>query len=47
MMDMLAVADASVDAVFFSHNIEHLHPHEAPPELKEFLWDLAKVHFPG
>jgi hypothetical protein len=30
MLDMSAVADASVDAVFSSHNIEHLYPHEAP-----------------
>jgi len=37
MMDMLAVADASVDAVFSSHNIEHLYPHEVPLVLKEFL----------
>lgn len=37
MLDMSAVADASVDAVFSSHNIEHLHPHEVPLALKEFL----------
>ncbi len=28
MTDMSAVADASVDAIFSSHNIEHLYPHE-------------------
>lgn len=37
MTDMSAVADASVDAVFLSHNIEHLYPHEVPQALAEFL----------
>lgn len=37
MLDMSAVADASVDAIFSSHNIEHLYPHEVPVALKEFL----------
>jgi SAM-dependent methyltransferase len=37
MLDMPAVASASVDAVFSSHNIEHLYPHEVPVALKEFL----------
>lgn len=37
MTDMSAVADASVDAIFSSHNIEHLDPHEVPLALKEFL----------
>lgn len=37
MTDMGRVADASVDAVFSSHNIEHLYPHEVPVALKEFL----------
>jgi len=37
MTDMSAVADASVDAVFSSHNIEHLYPHEVPVALAEFL----------
>lgn len=36
MMDMSAVMDASVDAVFSSHNIEHLYPHEVPLALAEF-----------
>ena len=36
MTDMSAVADASVDAVFSSHNIEHLYPHEVPVALAEF-----------
>ncbi|MCW2274971.1 methyltransferase domain-containing protein [Rhodoblastus acidophilus] len=37
MTDMAAVEDASVDAVFSAHNIEHLFPHEVPRALKEFL----------
>ncbi len=37
MTDMSAVADASVDAIFSSYNIEHLYAHEVPVALKEFL----------
>lgn len=37
MTDMAAVASGSVDAVFSSHNIEHLYPHEVPVALREFL----------
>jgi protein O-GlcNAc transferase len=37
MTDMSRVADSSVDAIFSSHNIEHLYPHEVPHALKEFL----------
>jgi len=37
MTDMSAVADASVDAIFSSHNIEHLYAHEVPVALAEFL----------
>ncbi len=36
MTDMSGVADASVDAIFSSHNIEHLYPHEVPKALAEF-----------
>ena len=36
MLDMSAVQDASVDAVFSSHNIEHLYAHEVPVALGEF-----------
>lgn len=36
MTAMPAVTDASVDAVFSSHNIEHLYPHEVPLALAEF-----------
>jgi SAM-dependent methyltransferase len=35
--DMSAVHDESVDAIFTSHTIEHLYPHEVPIALKEFL----------
>jgi predicted SAM-dependent methyltransferase len=37
MTDMSAVALGSVDAIFSSHNIEHLYPHEVPIALREFL----------
>lgn len=36
MTDMSTVADRSVDAIFSSHNIEHLYPHEVPLALAEF-----------
>lgn len=36
MTDMSAVASASMDAVFSSHNIEHLYPHDVPVALREF-----------
>lgn len=35
MIDMSAVPDESVDAVWSSHNIEHLYPHDVPGALKE------------
>lgn len=34
--DLSGVADASVDAVWSSHNIEHLFAHEAPRAIAEF-----------
>lgn len=37
MLDMSAVADGSVDAIYSSHNIEHLYPGEIPQAMKEFL----------
>jgi len=37
MTDMSSVLSESVDAVFSSHNIEHLYPHEVPVALSEFL----------
>jgi hypothetical protein len=36
MTDMSSVATESVDALFSSHNIEHLYPHEVPVALAEF-----------
>lgn len=37
MTDMPAVPDGSMDAVWSSHNLEHLAPHEVPRALGEFL----------
>jgi SAM-dependent methyltransferase len=37
MLDMSSVATASVDAIYSSHNIEHLFLDEVPIALKEFL----------
>ena len=37
MLDMKDVEDESMDAVFSSHNIEHVYAHEVPLALKEFL----------
>ena len=37
MTDMSSVSSESVDAVFSSHNIEHLYPHEVPLALSEFI----------
>jgi len=36
MTDMASVKSESVDAIFSSHNIEHLYPHEVPIALAEF-----------
>jgi predicted SAM-dependent methyltransferase len=37
MLSMPMVGDASVDAVWSSHNLEHLYAHEVPVALAEFL----------
>lgn len=37
MTDMAPVPGGSVDAVWSSHNLEHLDPHEVPAALREFL----------
>lgn len=36
LTNMAAVASASFDAIYSSHNIEHLYPHEVPIALAEF-----------
>nr|WP_294548988.1 tetratricopeptide repeat protein [uncultured Rhodopila sp.] len=41
--DMAAVDDAAVDAVYSSHNIEHLYAHEVPVALRE----MRRVLKPG
>jgi hypothetical protein len=45
MTDMSAVASGSVDAIFSSHNLEHLYPHEVPVAFGEFLRVLAPDGF--
>ncbi len=37
LLDMTQVESGSVDAVYSSHNIEHVYPHEVPIVVKEFL----------
>ena len=37
MLEMAAVQDSSVDAIYSAHNIEHVYAHEVPQVLKEFL----------
>jgi SAM-dependent methyltransferase len=37
MLDMSAVTSSSVDAIYSSHNIEHLYPYQVPLALNEFL----------
>ncbi|HXO03009.1 MAG TPA: methyltransferase domain-containing protein [Stellaceae bacterium] len=43
MTDMEPIATGSIDAVWSSHNLEHLHRHEVPVALAEFL----RVLLPG
>lgn len=45
MTDMSAVSDGAVQAVFSSHNIEHLYPHEVPVALGEFKRVLSDDGF--
>jgi len=40
--DLAPVPEESVDAVYSSHNIEHLFPHEVPKALAEFYRVLGK-----
>ena len=43
--DMREVADASFEALYSSHNLEHLHPHEVPTALREFRRVLKPYGF--
>jgi hypothetical protein len=45
MTDMSAVESGSVDAIFSSHNIDHLYPHEVPAALTEFHRVLSNDGF--
>jgi hypothetical protein len=45
MTDMSGVADASMDGLFSSHNIEHLYPFEVPTALGEFARVLKPEGF--
>lgn len=45
MLDMAAVADASVDVIYSAHNLEHVYAHEVPVVLKEFLRVLKPEGF--
>ena len=36
LTDMSEVKTSSVDAIYSSHNIEHVYPHEVPIVLQEF-----------
>src|SRR5262249_5415127 len=45
IVDMSAIADASVDAIFSSHSIEHVYPHEVGQVLSEFLRVLSEDGF--
>ncbi|MBU4261310.1 MAG: methyltransferase domain-containing protein [Proteobacteria bacterium] len=45
MLEMSEVTSASVDAIYSSHNIEHLYPDEIPVALTEFLRVLKPEGF--
>ena len=45
MTDIGALSDGSVDAVYSSHNVEHLYPHEVPVALRQFLRVLRNDGF--
>ena len=45
MLDMAAVSDASIDAIYSAHNIEHVFAHEVPIVLAEFLRVLKPQGF--
>lgn len=41
MTDMSVIGDGEMDALYSSHNIEHLYPHEVPIALREF-WRVLR-----
>lgn len=45
MLNMAAVADGSMDALYSAHNIEHVYAHEVPVVLREFLRVLKPQGF--
>ncbi|MFH0728836.1 MAG: methyltransferase domain-containing protein [Pseudomonadota bacterium] len=45
MLDMSRIPEDSIDALFSSHNIEHLYPHEVPKALNEFFRVLKPEGF--
>ena len=45
LTDMYKVASESFDALYSSHNIEHLYPHEVPIAIKEFYRILNQDGF--
>lgn len=45
MIDMTCIESGSMDALFSSHNIEHLYPHEVPTALNEFSRVLKPTGF--
>jgi ubiquinone/menaquinone biosynthesis C-methylase UbiE len=45
MLDMAGVGNESMDAIYSAHNIEHVHAHEVPRVLKEFLRVLKPEGF--
>jgi hypothetical protein len=45
IVDMSGVATGSIDAIFSSHNIEHVFPHEVPLALREFARVLTDDGF--
>jgi len=45
MLNMTAVANESIDAIYSAHNIEHVNAHEVPVVLKEFLRVLKPAGF--